>query len=201
MIYYVKRHYAPPEVEVTESKMMTDRDTGEQREVDIVMEGTIGDEPVVISIEVSTGTRPKGSPWVESMLSKHDRMPTNRLVLVSQIVNRVMNQEVVGRELLDQAYASENREALTHFSHEMADLDDRGLYAHDGNADRFRLISGWRIVGPVTLRQQPVEFTIMRLGDTVFAMTELQMGGRDAVWVLTPNNDGTDTATVSWRLV
>ena len=83
MIYYVKRHYAPPEVEVTESKMMTDRDTGEQREVDIVMEGTIGDEPVVISIEVSTGTRPKGSPWVESMLSKHDRMPTNRLVLVS----------------------------------------------------------------------------------------------------------------------
>ena len=41
----------------------------------------------------------------------------------------------------------------------------------------------------------------MRLGDTVFAMTELQMGGRDAVWVLTPNNDGTDTATVSWRLV
>ena len=83
----------------------------------------------------------------------------------------------------------------------MTDLDDRGRYVHDGNTDRFRLISGWRIVGPLTLRQQPLEFTIMRLGDTVFAMTELQMGGRDAVGVLTPNNDGTDSGTLSWRLV
>ena len=45
------------------------------------------------------------------------------LCMLGQIVNRIMNQEVVSRELLDQAYASEIREALTHFSHEMADLD------------------------------------------------------------------------------
>jgi hypothetical protein len=39
----------------------------------------------------------------------------------------------------------------------------------------------------------------MRLGDTVFAMSEVEMAGRSSVWVLTPNDDG--TATVSWRLL
>ena len=34
------------------------------------------------------------------------------LCMLGQIVNRVMNQEVVGRELLDQAHESENRDVL-----------------------------------------------------------------------------------------
>ena len=33
VIYYVKRHYAPPEVVVTESRMLYDRDSEEDREV------------------------------------------------------------------------------------------------------------------------------------------------------------------------
>ena len=44
-----------------------------------------------------------------------------------------------------------------------------------------------------------MNFTVMRLGDSVFAMTELVMAGKSAVWVLTSNDE--TSATVSWRLL
>src|SRR5215207_11367757 len=46
------------------------------------MEGSLGDEPVTISIEVKAEKRRMGAPWVESMLRKHERRPTDKLVLV-----------------------------------------------------------------------------------------------------------------------
>jgi Restriction endonuclease len=282
VIYYVKRHYAPPEVVVTESRMLYDRDSEEDREVDIVMEGSLGDEPVTISIEVKAEKRRMGAPWVESMLRKHERMPTDKLVLVSwsgftspalrkvenqggrvvaltpellptasvqaphyqemtptaekaallvrddggallkvndvpillniyaapehaaylcmlrDLVQRVINEKV-GEDLHRQAYENEDRDSLTHFSLEASGLEHHSWYAHDGDADRFRLISAFSVTGPIFLRRQTPEFIAMRLGETVFAMSELQMAGRSAVWVLTPSDDG--TATVSWRLL
>jgi hypothetical protein len=281
-IYYVKRHYAPADVVVTESRMLYDRDSGEDREVDIVMEGNLGDERVTISIEVKAEKRRMGAPWVETMLRKHERMPTDKLVLVSwsgfsapalrkvesqggrvvaltpellpnaglprphyqemtttperaallvrdddgellkvtdvpilvniysapeqaaylcmlrDLARRVINDRV-GEDLHREAYEREDRDALTHFSLGASDLDHHGWYAHDGDADRFRLISGFAVTGPISLRRQEIEFTAIRLGDTVFAMSEVAMAGRSSVWVLTPNDDG--TATVSWRLL
>jgi hypothetical protein len=280
VIYYVKRHLAPPEVEVTESKMLLDADSGEEREVDVVMEGMVGDESVVISVEVTANRRRADLPWVEAMLSKHARMPTTKLVLVSwsgftapalakvdrqggrvvaltpeevpnvsvpslfylevtstqeraavlvrndddtltkvtnvpillnlysaadldsfaftlqDLVQRALN-EGGGRKLVGQAYEHDDGDSLTHFSIGMDNLDRFGVYAHDG--ERFRLLSAFEVDGPVSVGQQPVEFTMMRLGDSLFAMTEVTMAGRSAVWVLT--HDGEETATVSWRLL
>lgn len=282
VIFHVKRHYAPPDVEVTESKMLYDPASGEDREVDIVMEGRLGDEPVCLSIEVVARSRPMGPDWVGSMVTKHERMPTTKLVLVSwsgftrgarqlvdsyggwvvaltpeavpnasvtapyylevtttpenatllirdddgtltkvtdvpilaniyaapshdaylcmlrDLVLRVINERGVGWDLLDQAYQSEHRQSLTHFSLESTALDHRGIYAHDGDADEFRHISAFAVTGPIALHEQSLDFTVMRLGDSIFAMSELQMGGKPAVWVVT--NDGTE-ATVSWRLI
>lgn len=270
VVYYIKKHLAPPDAEVTESKMLVDLDSGEEREVDVVVEGRVGDDPIVVSVEVQARGRRAGSPWVDEMISKHSRMPTNRLVLVSWsgfteparrkvdqqggrvvaltpevepnatvpplfyqevtttqerasllienggarswvsdvpinailygepameavctlalLVNWFLNARA-GKELTKQAYDHPDPDSLTHFSFEQTDLDALGIEicAHRGDTGEFHQVIGFSVSGPVTLRQQPVTFRPMRLGDTLFAMTEIQMGGRDAVWVLTPS--------------
>ena len=82
-IYYAKRHLAPLEVGVTESKELADVESGELREVDVVMESTVAGVPIVISIEITARERRVDLTWVEQMLGKHQRMPTSTLVLVS----------------------------------------------------------------------------------------------------------------------
>jgi hypothetical protein len=113
------------------------------------------------------------------------------------LVLRVLNEQRSGRDLLDQAQAHEDRDSLTHFSVEMADLDHFGMYVSDGEG--YRLLSAFVVVGPVSVSQQPVEFTVMRLRDDLFAISELVMAGKSSVWVLTPNDDG--SSSVSWRLL
>jgi hypothetical protein len=283
VIFYVKQHYAPPDAVVTESKMLLDADTGEEREVDVVIEGRLGDDEVVISIEIRSHKRPQGPGWVEEMINKHARMPTNKLVLVSwsgftrtalrkverqggavvaltpidepnasvpplfyqeltttperawllvekdgkrgwvsdvplnaniyaepsheslvgmlvEVFNRFMNARG-GRELTQQAYEHPDRQSWSEFSLEQTDLPAVGvdLYVHYGDRDEFHKLIGFIVSGPVTLHDEPVIFRPMRLGNTIFAMTEIQMAGRDAVWVLTPQDD--TSAKVSWRLV
>lgn len=71
-------------VSVEESALLTDRETGEQREVDIVLRSQVGDYPVVLSVEVRDRSRRAGSGWVEEMSGKHQALQTNKLVLVSK---------------------------------------------------------------------------------------------------------------------
>jgi hypothetical protein len=68
---------------VEESKMLTDLVSGEQREVDIYAEGTLAGQTVNIGIECRDHQRKQGLRWVEQMHSKHERLPTNLLILVS----------------------------------------------------------------------------------------------------------------------
>jgi hypothetical protein len=68
---------------VEESKMLTDLVSGEQREVDIYAEGTLAGQTVNIGVECRDHQRKQGLRWVEQMHSKHERLPTNLLILVS----------------------------------------------------------------------------------------------------------------------
>jgi hypothetical protein len=69
---------------VEESKMLTDRISGEAREVDVVGEGTVAGHKMVVSIEVREHRRPQGLEWIEQVHNKHSRLPTNLLILVSK---------------------------------------------------------------------------------------------------------------------
>lgn len=51
--------------------------------MDIVIEGTIGNQSVVVSVECRDRARSADVTWVEQMQSKHARLPTNVLVLCS----------------------------------------------------------------------------------------------------------------------
>jgi hypothetical protein len=70
--------------QVTESAMLTDRVNGEQREVDILVTALAGGYTVQLGIEVISWTRPADTPWIEKMRAKHDNLPTDKLVLVSE---------------------------------------------------------------------------------------------------------------------
>jgi hypothetical protein len=71
-------------VSVEESAFLVDRETGAQREVDVLLKSQLGDYPVVLSVEVNDCSRRAGSDWVEEMAGKHQALQTNKLVLVSR---------------------------------------------------------------------------------------------------------------------
>jgi hypothetical protein len=84
IVHFVRKHYAQPGVTVTESKFLHDSHAGIDREVDIVIEGNLDGEPMLISIEVNERGRPATIAWAQEQIRKHQFLPTNRLVLVSK---------------------------------------------------------------------------------------------------------------------
>ncbi len=83
LVYLVKKQMAGSAT-VTESKLLVDRLTGTEREVDVCIEGPMGGHDLVIGIECRDHTRRADVTWVESMKAKHERLPTNALVLASR---------------------------------------------------------------------------------------------------------------------
>jgi hypothetical protein len=82
-VYYIEQNLAGPTHTVTESKMLRDRISGQKREVDIVIEAEVAGHDIVISVECREQGRPATVTWVEEMWSKHEDLPTDRLILVS----------------------------------------------------------------------------------------------------------------------
>ncbi len=69
---------------VTESKMLQELTTGNEREVDIVIESDVSGCNIIVSIECTARSRPISVEWVERMWAKHRSLPTNKLILVSK---------------------------------------------------------------------------------------------------------------------
>lgn len=70
--------------QVEESAMLPDSVTGCQREVDILITSQVAGYIVRIGIEVIATNRKADSPWIERMKAKHDNLPTDKLILVSE---------------------------------------------------------------------------------------------------------------------
>jgi hypothetical protein len=83
VVLAIKQHLAGEAI-VTESEELPDLISGEKREVDICIKVQIAGHPVIISLECRDHKRPQAVGWVEEMQSKHSRLPTDRLVLVSK---------------------------------------------------------------------------------------------------------------------
>ena len=67
---------------VSESKLLVDRRTGTEREVDVCIESTVGGQPVVVSVECQDHGRSADVSWVEQMKAKHEHLATidNRII-------------------------------------------------------------------------------------------------------------------------
>jgi Restriction endonuclease len=83
-LIYLVQHSLAGRATVRESAMLTDRLTGEDREVDILIESETAGHKLAISIECVASRRKATVEWVERMWAKHQNLPTNKLVLVSR---------------------------------------------------------------------------------------------------------------------
>jgi hypothetical protein len=81
IVALLHRHLAG-DAEVEESAMLENRATGELREVDVVIRSTVAGQEMVLGVGATV--KKGASPWVEQMIGKHEELPTNRLVLVSE---------------------------------------------------------------------------------------------------------------------
>jgi hypothetical protein len=81
-VYFIKKHIAPDAV-VAESAMLEDRITGDKREIDVLVVGTVAGQKLSIGIETRDHRRKQGVEWVEQVHAKHSRLPINQSVLVS----------------------------------------------------------------------------------------------------------------------
>ncbi len=82
-LIYAIQHSISDGSKVSESEFLIDKQTGAEVEVDIVIETTVNDFPVIISIEVRDRKRPATVEWIRESIGKHATLPTNKLVLVS----------------------------------------------------------------------------------------------------------------------
>jgi len=83
LVYLVRVNLAEV-AKVTESKMLTDRVTKRLREVDVCIEGRVGGQRVTVCIECRDHQRIADVTWVDMMKAKHERLPTNVLILASR---------------------------------------------------------------------------------------------------------------------
>jgi hypothetical protein len=65
-----------------ESAIMSDRVTGDKKEVDVVIRANVAGYRMVLSVEATMSKAAR--PWVEQMIEKHRNLDTNRLILVSE---------------------------------------------------------------------------------------------------------------------
>ncbi len=68
---------------VTESAMVPDSLTGALVEVDVWIEKQVAGHAVYVALECRDQARAQGVAWVNEMKTKHERLPTSLLVLVS----------------------------------------------------------------------------------------------------------------------
>lgn len=83
LIYQLHKQLAGNAV-VTESKMLIDKETGSQVEVDIVIESNVGLVPITIGIECTSKSRPATLEWYRQLVQKHADLPISKTVLVSE---------------------------------------------------------------------------------------------------------------------
>jgi hypothetical protein len=84
LVALLERQLAPSGARIYESKMLKDIRTGEDREVDIVIDTEAGIHPLRIGIEVIDRKRPASSPWIESIAKKHEDLPIDKSIVVSR---------------------------------------------------------------------------------------------------------------------
>ena len=84
LIALIEHQLAPHDACVTESKLLIDQRTGEEREVDIVIEMKAGIHPFVIGIECIDHKRRATTPWIEGIWARHQDLPLHKTIVVSR---------------------------------------------------------------------------------------------------------------------
>lgn len=166
LIYLIRVNLAEGAV-VTESRLMQDRLTGKFREVDVVVEGKVGGQKVIVSVECRDQRRLTDVTWVDEMKAKHDRLDTHALILASR-----------------SGFTPEAREVAKKFGISVVTLDD--IEGADLPAQLAPDGALW--FKSVTVHSQKTRITVPAAGElpaqTVLARPELLVHSNDGTQAL-----------------
>lgn len=84
LVLAINQHLASSNATVTESKMLWDPLSEQDREIDIFIEDNSGPYKVTIGIECTAKSRPIGVPAMEQLITKHKNVGIQKTVIVSK---------------------------------------------------------------------------------------------------------------------
>jgi len=83
LIHHIYQQLVPAGAIVTESSLLTERSSGTQREVDILVEHSIAGHKIRMGIECRDRTSKDDITWVDSVIGKYRDLDVDKVVLVS----------------------------------------------------------------------------------------------------------------------
>lgn len=85
LMLYINGALAPTSASVTESAMLWDKETEQEREVDILIEDFTGPYPVKIAIECTERNRKLGTKDIEQLHAKHKNLGVGQTVIITNV--------------------------------------------------------------------------------------------------------------------
>lgn len=82
LIGFLERTFATAGVQVVESALVKDAD-GIEREIDVLVNGSVSRHPVSIAVECRRQTRKNDITWIDAMIGKYQHLPVDKKVAVS----------------------------------------------------------------------------------------------------------------------
>ncbi|OKY27123.1 restriction endonuclease [Thalassotalea sp. PP2-459] len=101
LVLAINQHLASSEAKVTESKMLYDPISEQDREVDILIEDNSGPYTFRIGIECTAKSRPIGVQALEQLISKHKNIGIHKTVIVSRSGFAVSAQKFAKKNQID----------------------------------------------------------------------------------------------------
>jgi uncharacterized protein YggL (DUF469 family) len=143
LIYLVQLNLSEG-AKVTESKMMRDRLTKRFREVDVVIQGKVGSQKVVVAVECRDHKRVADVTWIDMMKAKHDRLDTHALLLASR-----------------SGFTPEARDVASKYGIELFTLED----IESANIPAMLGPNGHLWIKSVTISVEKVSIRVAQVGD------------------------------------
>ena len=84
LIALIERQLADAGVRVVESEMLTDRLTGEKREVDVCVHATISGKEVTLALECRDHKRKADQTWTDGLRGKYANLPVDKVIAVAR---------------------------------------------------------------------------------------------------------------------
>lgn len=84
LIAFIEKQLAPQGATVTESAPVQALDGTGPREVDVLIEGKVGDHPIRIGVECRAHRRRQSVTWIDQLDGTYRNLPINKVIAVSQ---------------------------------------------------------------------------------------------------------------------
>jgi hypothetical protein len=101
LILAINQHLASSDAIVTESKMLWDPLSEQNREIDILIEDNSGPYKFTIGIECTAKSRPIGVPTMEQLINKHKSVGIQKTVIVSKYGFAVSAKKYAKKKQID----------------------------------------------------------------------------------------------------